>query len=456
MSSTSLYDILGVESSSSFTDIKKAYRKLALVYHPDKVPHEEREEAEIKFKEISHAYEVLIDEEKRNTYDLYGTTDGSIPSRDTGGYSYDDFESGFGGAAFGGSGYDFNPEDFARFFNGGGPSRGGHQQQQQRQQQQKTQDAIINYDVTLEDLYNGKTVKISSTRDKICGGCKGTGAKKKAHIITCSRCKGEGVTIKYLQMGGMIFKEPKECQSCKGKGKYYKSSDFCKKCKGKCVVQESKKLEFLIPKGSPDNGSIILEGEADEAPGLKSGDVILKYKTKQHTVFERKGNDLYTKVKISLVDSLCGFKDRKLVKTLDNRWINISVPVGKVIKPGDSIIVSNEGMPINGNSNYSGSLYIGIDIEFPKDNWFIERNDLDKLKSVLDFSYGSNGSATANNNSDKDNDLDEGSSEITNAAFTIKSKDTLPKSFNSYFNNTDVTNVGVEDSAKKGWFGGWF
>ncbi|KAH3671681.1 hypothetical protein OGAPHI_000386 [Ogataea philodendri] len=427
----SLYDVLGVDSSASSGEIRRAYRKLALQFHPDKVAEDERETAEIKFKEISGAYEVLIDEEKRNAYDLYGTTDGTANG-------YEQYDSGFANAAFGEADFEFNPQDFASFFNGMGGSSG-------RPRKTKTDNAVLEVELTLEDLYNGKVIKSTSKRNKICKHCKGSGARKSAVPVQCSTCHGEGYVMKIRQLApGLVTQQAVPCWRCKGKRTMFRDKDSCRKCKGKCVVEETKVLEFVVPRGAPASGTVTLAGEADEEPDLKPGDVILKYTTKKHPIFERHGSSLYTKVKVALVDALCGFEGRRLVKTLDNRWVSISVPAGKVLRPGDSIVVPNEGMPLEGSSNRNGDLYIGVDIEFPKDNWFLEKNDLTKLKSVLDISYGNH------QNGEENGDI------ITNVEFKIQSKDELPKSFNSYFNDTDVTKIGVEEpEQRKGWFS-WF
>ncbi|GME73064.1 unnamed protein product [[Candida] boidinii] len=457
MSEISLYEVLGIESSASSTEIKKAYRKLALLYHPDKVLEDERDEAEIKFKEVSAAYEILSDDNKRAHYDQYGTTDGSIPSN-----NYYDFDPQFGGTAFDGSGNNFDPDDFINFFNHmggmggpppgarGGPGAGGH-----RNRSSKTEDAVLKVDVTLEDLYRGKVIKMSSTRNKLCSGCKGTGAKPKANPTVCTDCNGQGSIqkIKYIAPG-FATREYSECKTCAGEGKIYRIKDKCKKCKGKKTVEENKILEFIIPKGAPSkNGSIILKNESDEEPGKITGDVILEYTCKEHKNFIRSpDNDknLYTKIKISLVDSLCGFKDRKILKHLDGRWLSISVPQGKVLKPNDCIIIPNEGMPKNDYGNTFGDLYVAFDIEFPKDNWFIEKNDINTLKSVLDISYGSK-------KTEEDNDDD--NINVENVKFKISSKTFLPKSFNIFnsgSNPSEFPELDEQLNNKTDETGGWF
>lgn len=369
-----LYEILGIDSSANDSDIKKAYRRLALRYHPDKVSEEERIEAEIKFKEISHAYEVLSDETKRNNYDMYGT----------------DEAAGFNGGAYNGSdnpfdnfftsnGPEFTANDFSNFFSG--------MNNNSPKKSKKTEDAVLNVDVTLEDLYKGKTIRSTSTRNVICKRCEGRGGKKAATPKACGNCEGHGYVTKISRVGpGLVSQQKVICTKCEGSGKVYRTKDYCKKCQGKRVIEETKILEFVIEKGCKSNDSVVLKGESDEYPGKETGDVILKFTCKDHSTFKRKGDDLYTKFKIPLVDALCGFS-KIVTKHLDGRDIKISTPQGKVIKPGDFLKIKNEGMPIKKSSWFTsktkGDLYIEIEIEFPKDNWYLEKNDLLKLRNVL-------------------------------------------------------------------------
>lgn len=380
-----LYEILEVESKATNSEIKKAYRKLALRYHPDKVSEEDRVDAETKFKEISHAYEILIDEVKREEYDTYGTTDGKggFNSYEHSGNPYEDFYGG-------GSQRDYDSNDFYNFFNhmnGGPPGGPGRENFKPR-----TNDAEIEVEVTLEDLFNGKIIKTTSTRNIICTHCKGTGSKKAAIAKKCGICDGEGTVRKIRRVGpGLVSQEYVDCNTCLGSGKIYRTKDRCKKCQGDKVIEETKILEFEIAKGSKNNGSIILKGESDEYPNKETGDVILNYVCKDHITFKRKGNDLFTHYKIPLTDALCGFSNL-IIKHLDGRGISISLPKGKVIRPGDFIRIKNEGMPVLeesklkkwfSSSSPRGDLFIEIDIEFPQDNWYLEKNDILKLRNLL-------------------------------------------------------------------------
>lgn len=371
-----LYEILEVESSSSSSDIKRAYRKLALRYHPDKVSEEERQEAEIKFKEISRAYEILSDEVKRLEYDLYGTTEGN--GNGMGGYDSNPFGNSYASQEYG-------ADDFSNFFslfNSGGPPGG-------RQRAKRTADAELEVHVTLEDLFVGKVVKITSTRNIICSACQGTGARKKAAPKVCVPCKGQGYVTKIKRVGpGLVSQFHVDCESCEGTGKVLRPKDKCKQCSGKKVVEETKILEFEILPGSKSGESVVLKGESDEYPGKQTGDVILTFHCKDHDKLERKGDDLFSKYRISLVEALSGFS-KVVMMHLDGRAIHLTTPKGKVLRPGDFLKIKGEGMPIKASTSWfssspkRGDLYIEVDIEFPPDNWYLEKNDLVKLQNLL-------------------------------------------------------------------------
>lgn len=476
-----LYEVLGVPQDATQSEIRRAYRKLALKFHPDKVSVEKRQDAEIKFKDITHAYEILGDEDKRRDYNLYGEREPGL------GFDEDDTEfsykpSPFANAAFNGSGsFDFSPDDFANFFNGMGmdmnddffTSMGNGSRARQAKPPQngtgkarkppkpspdaerndagngKTMDAHFNVRLSLLDLFNGKVVKLSETRDRICEKCNGTGLKRKAVEIGCLECNGVGYMKKYRHINGMTLVQTIPCEKCSGAGVYFRPKDYCKHCRGSGLIKESKILEFNVPKGSPNKGTVVLPGESDEVPGLKTGDVILNYELELKPLekrFQRQDNDLYTKVSVSLVDALCGFNRSNFVKSLDGRWLSISIPPGKVLRPGDCIVIPNEGMPVMDNYiGRCGDLYVGIDIEFPKDNWALERNDFAKLRSILDITYGS----------ERHKDVTEEDTEATKIAYKIKEKDELPLDFNSFNANTEVKNIGTEKRSK-GWFSKWF
>ncbi|CAG8455136.1 13369_t:CDS:2 [Ambispora gerdemannii] len=306
MKHTNYYDILGVEPNASDNELKKAYRKLAMKFHPDKNPDQN---AGDKFKEISHVYDILSDPEKREAYDEYG----------------EDGLSGSGGG--------LSPEDlFASFFSfspGGFPGNTG------RARQRRGEDIIKPFNVTLEDLYNGKTAKISLQKDVVCPLCHG-----------------------YF---------PKEVKRGPGKNVI--------------VVMEEKFLEIFIDKGMHHGQRIIMPGEADQEPGVETGDVILILEQKPHPNFERQENDLKTKVTISLTEALCGFS-KVLLKHLDKRGLVVTQPAGEVIKPNEIKRVVNEGMPTYKRPFDKGNLYIEFIVELPNSMWTTPDN-LKVIESLL-------------------------------------------------------------------------
>eukprot|EP00956_Cyclotella_meneghiniana_P028790 scaffold68055_cov60-Cyclotella_meneghiniana.AAC.2 len=333
-----LYETLGVRHSSSLyrvdknaddKEIKKAYRKLAVKHHPDKGGDEH------KFKEISAAYEVLSDKEKRAKYDKYGL-EGLADESGGGGGAEDLFSMFFGGRGGGGR--------------SSGPRKG----------------ESVNHPlkVSLEDLYNGKTAKIAINRQIIVGESK-----------MCSACDGQGVVIELRQIAlGMVQQLQRRCTECGGQG--YVADKR----------KERKILDVLVEKGMKHNQKIVFRGLADEKPNQEAGDVNFIIQEKEHEVFKRKGADLLITKTLSLNEALCGFE--WIVKHLDGREVLIKSKPGEVIKPEASSqhpfvkIVPNEGMPSHGNPFVKGNLYVLFRVEFPSDNELSEKA-VKELKKVL-------------------------------------------------------------------------
>ncbi|KAF9166243.1 hypothetical protein DFQ26_008384 [Actinomortierella ambigua] len=372
MNDSKYYDILGVSPDASENEIKKAYRKLAMKYHPDKNP----EEGD-RFKEISHAYETLSDPEKRAMYDQYGEDGpgagggfhgfGGFPFHNGGEMDEEILEHLFGG----GAGFGF----------GGGPGgpRGAGAGRSQRKR--KGEDLLHNLNVSLEDLYNGKSTKLSLEKNIVCSHCQGKGGKAGA-VKKCTTCDGRGVKLVVRQIGpGMMQQMQVTCNSCQGEGQTIREKDRCKKCKGNKVVNEKKVLEIFIEKGMRNGEKIPMKGEADQEPGVETGDVILVLQQKPHPVFERKGSDLHCKITLSLVEALCGFS-KILVTHLDGRGVHVESPAGKIIKPGQVKKIVGEGMPLFKRPMDKGDLFITFDVEFPKDNW-AAASQLQQLELLL-------------------------------------------------------------------------
>lgn len=350
MAETKLYDLLGVSRHASDTEIKRAYRKLAKEYHPDKNP----EQGE-KFKEISYAYEVLSDPKKREIYDQQGLK-GLQGGAHEGGFGAEDlFSHIFGGGLFGGMGSG-------------------------RRRKQRGEDTIHPLKVSLEDMYNGKTAKLQLSKNVICRTCEGQGGKPGA-LQPCRSCRGRGVKVTYRQLGpGMIQQMQSDCPDCNGEGEMINERDRCKTCKGKKVVNETKILEVHVDKGMREGEKIYFRGEGDQQPSVEAGDVIIVLQTKPHEVFQREGNDLFMTHRVNLTEALCGFNI--VIQHLDGRDLVMKNPPGEVIEPGTVKGIVGEGMPIYRNPFEKGNLYVKFDVQFPE-NYFINEEKLKELEMLL-------------------------------------------------------------------------
>jgi len=349
--STKFYDALGISKSADAAEIKKAYRKNAMKNHPDKGGDPE------KFKEVTAAYEVLSDPEKRQIYDTYGE-DGLKDGGGGGGSPFDIFEQMFGGNPFGGS-------------RGGGG---------QRQRQRKGEDVVHGLKVSLEELYNGVTKKLSLAKNVLCPKCDGKGSKSGASGH-CGSCKGSGVRLVVRQIApGMVQQMQTVCNECRGTGQVISEKDKCGQCHAQKVVQEKKVLEVHIEKGMVNNQKIVFQGEADEAPGTVPGDIVFVVQEKEHAVFKRKGSDLFLEKDISLTEALCGFKTT--VTHLDKRQLLVSTNEGDVIKPSSFKAVFDEGMPTYGQPFNKGKLFVHFNVVFPAPG-DLSDEDIASLEKIL-------------------------------------------------------------------------
>ncbi|CAL1533079.1 unnamed protein product [Lymnaea stagnalis] len=346
---TGYYDILEVKPTATDAELKKAYRKLALKYHPDKNP-----DAGDKFKQISMAYEVLSDPKKREIYDKGG-------------------EEAIKGGASGG-GFDFHsPMDiFDIFFGGGGGRRAA------QRGPRKGKDVIHQMKVSLEDLYQGTVRKLALQKNVICNKCEGRGGKE-GSVQKCTNCRGTGMQVRIQQLGpGMVQQIQSVCGECRGEGEVIDPKHRCKTCSGKKIVKERKILEVHIDKGMRDNQQIRFSGEGDQEPDLEPGDIVIVLDEEEHERFRRRGHDLIMTMNLELVEALCGFQ--KTVQTLDARTLVITNLPGEVIKHQDVKCVMGEGMPVYRDPFEKGRLIIQFLVNFPEK---ISPSDIPTLETVL-------------------------------------------------------------------------
>jgi molecular chaperone DnaJ len=343
------YEVLGVSKDASKDDIKKAYRKLAVKYHPDRNPNDSK--AEELFKEASEAYEVLSDDKKRQAYDQFGFAgvEGMGGGSGQGGGGAQDFSSAFRDFEdiFG----DFG-DIFGSFF--GGESRRGRSS---RRQASRGADLRYNLEVSFEDAVFGTKVEISYNRHVTCSACKGTGAEDGSGRKTCPTCGGSG----QVRRSSGFFSIASPCPTCNGEG--FVIDNPCKECHGNGVVDKKQKLKVTIPAGIESGKRINIPGQGDAGPnGGPAGDLYVYVQVRPHTHFERHGNDIYCVVPISFTQAALGAEIQ--VPTLDKKKVKLKIPAGS--QNGKVLRLKNEGVPYLHNTNKRGDLYIKIRVEVPK------------------------------------------------------------------------------------------
>ncbi|KAJ5921725.1 hypothetical protein N7454_009199 [Penicillium verhagenii] len=352
---TKLYDCLGVAPTATEAQLRSAYKKGALKFHPDK--NADNPDAAEKFKELSHAYEILSDAEKRQVYDQYGE---------------EGLEHG------GGGGGGMNAEDlFSQFFGGGGGGFGGMFGGGMRDPGPKKARTIHHvHKVNLEDIYKGKISKLALQKSVICAGCDGRGGKDGA-VKECTGCSGSGMKTMMRQMGPMIQRFQTVCPDCNGEGEIIRDKDRCKRCSGKKTIVERKVLHVHVDKGVRDGHKIEFRGEGDQMPGVLPGDVVFEIEQKPHPRFQRKNDDLFYQAEIDLLTALAGGTIH--IEHLDERWMTVNIAPGEVIVPDSIKVIKGQGMPSFRHHDH-GNLYIKFDVKFPQKD---QLQNLDLLEKVL-------------------------------------------------------------------------
>ena len=350
MSKKDYYDLLGVEKTASENDIKKAYRKLAMKYHPDKFSNaseKEKKEAEEKFKEVNEAYQVLSDPDKRAKYDRFGHA-----AFENGGAG----AGGFGGFSGGFEGFGNAEDIFSSFFGGGGgfSSFGGGRQRGP----EPGADLRVDVTLTLEEVAKGVEKEINYRRQAKCKTCNGTGAEPGSNLKTCDKCNGTG-KIKVTQRTVFgNFQSVEECDKCKGKGKIPEKK--CKSCNGTGLERETVKKTVKIPIGIEDGQRLRLSGMGDASTeGGPNGDLYIFIHVKEHDFFVRHGDDIICEIPITFAKAALGGEID--IPTLKGKK-SIKIPAGT--QNGKVFRLKGEG--INNPRGYvPGDQLVKIIIEVP-------------------------------------------------------------------------------------------
>lgn len=364
------YEVLGVPKGASDDEIKRAYRRLAQKYHPDKPGGDEK-----KFKEINEAYQVLSDKQKRGQYDQFGQTFEQAQAQGQGGFGgfegFRDF-SGFADAfRNGGAGinFEFGGEGFGDIFGdifGGGRTRG-------RKRTRKGEDAAIDIELTLEEAFSGIERDINLYKRTVCSSCKGSGAEAGSKTVECKTCKGTGEIRQSRRTILGSFTQVSVCPDCGGEGKTIDKK--CKTCGGDGRVKENVSIKLNIPKGVEDGMTLTLEGAGEAGPkGSASGDLYVTIHIKPHKNFKRQNSDIIYEAEISFSQAALGAKID--VPTIDGTAV-LTIPAG--IESGKVIRMTGKGMP-RLNSYGRGDQYVKVNIKTPKSLTKKQKELLEELK----------------------------------------------------------------------------
>lgn len=354
------YETLGVSKNASDAEIKSAFRKLAKQYHPDL---NKEEGAEAKFKEINEAYTVLSDEQKRKQYDQFGHD----------AYTQGASQGGPGGAGgFGGFG-GFNAEDidlgsiFGDLFGGGFGFGGGGRSQRNRPT--KGRDSLVRVNLSFEEAVFGCKKTINIDLDSECEHCNGKGGSDE---VTCSTCGGRGRVVEQRQTMFGMFQTETTCPDCNGKGRAFKN--VCRHCSGNGHVIKNKEIEVTVPEGVDTGHQLRISGKgAAGYNGGPNGDIYIEFRVKEHPIFERKENDVYLEVPITVTEATLGCK--KEIPTLTGSVV-IDIEAGS--QPGDNLRLKGKGIKDPNRKKY-GDFYVVLNVVIPTK---LDRKQKDLFKQL--------------------------------------------------------------------------
>jgi molecular chaperone DnaJ len=365
MSKRDYYDILGVSKGASADEIKKAYRKLAIKYHPDKNPDDKA--SEDKFKEAAEAYEVLSNPEKRQRYDQFGhagAQGGFGGGYGGGGMNMEDIFSQFGDVFGGGSPFD-------SFFGGGGQSRGGRRVQ-------RGSNLRIKVKLTLEEIANGVEKKVKVNKQVVCNTCDGTGAKDKSSFSTCKTCGGSGAVRRVTNTILGQMQTTSTCPTCNGEGSTISSK--CTTCHGDGVTRGEETISINIPAGVSEGMQLSMSGKGNAAPrGGVPGDLIILIEEVPHETLKREGINIIYDLHVSFVDAALGTSVE--IPTIDGK-ARIKLEPGT--QGGKILRLKGKGIP-EVNSYHKGDQLIQVNIWTPKSINNEERELLEKLRASENF-----------------------------------------------------------------------
>lgn len=347
------YKTLGVEKNASKEDVKKAYRRLAHQYHPDKGGDEQ------KFKELNAAYQVLSDEKKRAQYDQFGTA----------------FDGNTHGSGSQGFGADFNGDlgdIFEQFFGGraGAGFRGRARTGERRNI--RGEDIYMDREITLEESFAGKDEIFSLKKFVVCPRCSGSRREQGSGMRTCATCSGKGEVQEMQQTFLGTFTHIRTCPECKGEGHIAEKS--CRECRGDGRVQQIREIRAHIPAGIDTGEMMRITGEGEAASGGQAGDLYIRAHIRKHSFFVRRGSDLYGDLSVPF--SLAALGGEETVRTIDGS-VKLEIPAG--IQSGTSLKLQSKGMPRLSRGG-RGDYYIKITVQIPKKISAKAREYLKKLK----------------------------------------------------------------------------
>lgn len=374
-----LYEVLGVSKGASQDEIKKAYRKLAHKYHPDKNPN--NQEAENKFKQINNAYEVLGDPKKRDNYDRFGSNHDRFGQgaqaggfngfgQDFGGFSNVEFN--FGGA--GASPFEDLNDVFETFFGGGfGPATGARRQQTRAQSRSKGVDLEMEMDLTLEESAKGVSKQFSLKHNITCDHCNGKGNEPGTKVNTCLTCKGQGRVYQRVETIFGVIQQETTCPDCEGTGKKFEKA--CTVCIGKGYYQETEEIEVTIPVGVDSGDKVRIAGKGEAGyRGSDPGDLYLTIRIKPHKILKREKLDVYSEIEVNYFDLLLG-----KVVMIDTVWGPLEIEIPKYTNPDGKLRVRDQGMPKLNNPSIKGDHYISLKIKMPQK---LNQKDLEIISEI--------------------------------------------------------------------------